>query len=593
MVTLDSQQKKAVYAAEKSVMVLAGAGSGKTRVLIERVAHLIEHEHVSPYDIVCLTFTRKAAGEMTERLNERIGPAAFKVEIGTIHAFALKMLKRFGEEIYFRGKHITVYSQWEEDFLLRDEAGLMGIYDGRSWTPKKKEVDAAFKGYYETGFEPDPLDPAFKLFKSFIHRCKENNSVTYGGLLIGLNLLIPHLKKYLHIKHVLCDEVQDLDGLQWSIINSIVRTFDASLFVVGDVSQAIYEWRGGKPEYLIEHEHEFEVYRLETNYRSLSDIVGAANRLIENNELRLPLEMKPARGESYHDQIIHAPGVDSARLAQMLNQNFGSEPNLAVLCRIHAPLKKLSGILKESRIPHAYVGDKVALTNSEDFRRFHAFLKLVANPYDNFAFLLIRDLIGANDQYSVIRYKAAREGMSHFQWWYLNTVNLWVDWFRNANERTVYSNAVELCNLLQDDRYIKVLNFIKQWQGSQLPAVSISEYLQWLATYDISDEVSEAKEGLQLMTVHAAKGLQWPTVIIAGMNEGILPASMAIRNDEVEQERRLAYVAMTRAMDKLVFAIRPEKTTDSRGKEHVNPKSRFIDEALSENRTDAPEAAAS
>lgn len=290
---LDLQQRAAVTTDSRRAMVLAGAGAGKTRVLVERIAHLIENG-ASPFEIMAFTFTRKAAGEIRDRLVERIGNKAYRVEMGTMHALALRMVKRFGSFIGFRWEGVTVYGEWEEAFLLREIARELFIYDGK-WKIPKKVVDAAFARYYQTGAEPGPDEPVRALFDVFIARCRENNALTYGSLLVGMRLLIPKLAEYLKTKHILVDESQDLDLLQWNIVNEMIKAFGAALYIVGDVSQSIYSWRGALPEYLVEHQGEFDIFNLESNYRSYPEIVEAANKLIENNVMRLPLTMKSMR----------------------------------------------------------------------------------------------------------------------------------------------------------------------------------------------------------------------------------------------------------------------------------------------------------
>lgn len=584
---LDLQQQAAVTTQSRRALVVAGAGSGKTRVLTERIAYLTEN-HVSPFEILCWTFTRKAAGEMRERLEKRIGSKAHNITMGTMHAVGLRMLQRFGEVLGLRPDNITVYSAWEEEYLLKEVAREIGFLK-KSWSIPKKNIDAMFSDYYERGVEPGELDPIKPLFDAFIQRCRENNALTYGGLLTGLRLLIPTMAKHLHIKHILVDEVQDLDPIQWAIINELNRAFLASLFVVGDADQSIYSFRGAVPEYIIEHQHEFDIYHLETNYRSVPGIVEASNRLIRNNVQRIDKTMVAARSGAYEtaDDVQTWKGVDSAWLANHL-ELWGDDQraNTAILARVHALLKKLSMELATRGVPHTYVGQKSALTNSEEFRRFHAFLKLTVNPCDNFAFLLIKDLIGLDAaDYSLIRVKAATDGLSHLQ--ALKTLQdvgkLWSDTFEHLSCTDLVSILLGLETMLTYSSqwlpgFAEAQIFAIEW-SQQNPNGTIKQYLDWLATYDLQDELSEDQDGLVLMTVHAAKGLEWPNVIIAGANEGICPSKQAIAADEISEERRLMYVAMTRARDQLVVTVRPERTEkDDRVCE--SPMSRFVGEML-------------
>jgi DNA helicase-2/ATP-dependent DNA helicase PcrA len=585
---LDQQQKAAVETSSRKAMVLAGAGAGKTRVLVERIAHLIENG-ASPYEVMAFTFTRKAAGEIRDRLVERIGNRAYKVEMGTMHALALRMVKRFGSEIGFRWQGVTVYGDFEEQFLLKEIAKEMFIYDGKKRKVPKKEVDKAFNYYYQTGIEPLPDHPARQLFDVFIARCKENQSMTYGGLLVGLRLLIPKLAQYLKTKYILVDEIQDIDELQWSIINEMVEAFGASLFVSGDVDQSIYQWRGAVPEYLVKHQNEFDIYRIEANYRSVKDIVAAANSLITRNTDRIEKTMfsvreaKPLAPES----VQTWKDANSEKIIELAQAWHCEEAPVVVLSRIHGLLQKIDSLMTEAEIPHTYIGKQTALTNSEPFRRFHAFLKLLVNPHDNFSFLLIKDLIGlSKEAYSEIRSEAVFNAWSHFQQW--SFVNKTYDFFEVAPGYNFPDVIGRLLGSLTWPTEMKpITDFISdyiangpnpQWNEDCCIEGPIQAYLDWLATFDLQDELKADNEGIILATIHAAKGLEWDTVIVAGMNEGILPSKQALNNGELEAERRLAYVAMTRAKDQLILAVRPE-FEEKDGRTYESPISRFIAES--------------
>lgn len=575
---LDLQQRAAVTTDSRRAMVLAGAGAGKTRVLVERIAHLIENG-ASPFEIMAFTFTRKAAGEIRDRLVERIGNKAYRVEMGTMHALALRMVKRFGSFIGFRWEGVTVYGEWEEAFLLREIARELFIYDGK-WKIPKKVVDAAFARYYQTGAEPGPDEPVRALFDVFIARCRENNALTYGSLLVGMRLLIPKLAEYLKTKHILVDEVQDIDTLQWEIINRMVEAFGATLFIAGDIDQSIYQWRGAVPEYLVQHQGDFDIYRIETNYRSVSEIVAAASALIGNNKERIEKYMLAVRSGNplAPFPVQDHREVDSEKLVELAQAWHCDEAPVVVLSRIHGLLEKVDRLMEERQIQHTYIGKTTALTNSEPFRRFHAFLKLLVNPHDNFAFLLIKDLIGVSkEDYTAIRKTAAEIGKSHFQVWFhmeqWNRNILRAFFVTDQSVGPVYQ--AELIAGTFPELSPESLAFIVKWGESNQGG--ISEYLDWLATYDIQDEVKADNEGIILATIHAAKGLEWNTVIVAGCNDGILPSSKAMKNGEMEAERRLAYVAFTRAKDHLILTVRPEKE-EKDGRVFEAPVSRFLAE---------------
>jgi DNA helicase-2/ATP-dependent DNA helicase PcrA len=263
--------------------------------------------------------------------------------------------------------------------------------------------------------------------------------------------------------------------------------------------------------------------------------------------------------------------IDTDRICLLVCEliGFGVPPqDIAVLSRIHGLLEKLARVMTDKDIPHTYVGRTMALTNSEEFRRFHAFLKLLVNPYDNFSFLLIRDLIGlSREEYGEIRLRAAQEGKSHFQVWEKKEI----DFFDQCTCEDVTFNDIigRMAECLTWPFDIQqIIDFINNSQGD-----TISAYLDWLATYDLQDEIKDT-EGVTLSTVHAAKGLEWPVVIVAGCNEGILPSKQSNRSGEIEAERRLMYVAMTRAQDQLILTVRPGK------EDQAAEPSRFIAESF-------------
>ncbi len=600
---LDPDQLAAVTSDARRALVLAGAGSGKTRVLTERIAYLIEECKAAPSEVVAVTFTRKAAAEMRERLVKRIGNKAYGVTMGTMHALALVQLRRFGEMIGLRPDNITVYSEWEESVLLRQVAQEMGVLKGTAWKVPKKEIDAAFGSFYATGIEPCEFDKPFDLFRAFMTRCRENNALTYGGLLTGFMLLLPKVMGYLGWRHVLVDEVQDLDRLQWGLIEAMAAGLPATLFAVGDVDQSIYAWRGAAPEYLVENADTFKVLRLELNYRSGRGIVEAANRLIGHNMARLPKTMKACRED--FTLLGRAPDMDSSRVAQWVKATTtqGQKPgDIAVLARKHILLQRVAEELDARGVPYLYVGQKAALTNTEEFRRFHAFLKLLVNPFDNFAFLLIREALGvSDDEYAVLRARAIREDQSHLQAWLdsnqrqaikeVGGANFYRYW---AEDDFVEDACREVFFRLHPEADVEdatgpVFDFIDAYcQGRPPHERTVSAYLEWLSTFDIQDEIPEADPDgpgvVTLATIHGSKGLEWPYVILAGCNEGILPSERAVKSGDLEEERRLAYVAITRARDCLTLAVRPERSEkpgrDGQMQVYVSPVSRFVAEAM-------------
>jgi superfamily I DNA/RNA helicase len=488
-------------------------------------------------------------------------------------------VQRFGETIGLRPEAVTIYGPFESDFLIRETARDIGFIKGKSWRIPKKIIEKLFSDYYDLWcIDPPETDPAKPLFDAFNQRTGENNSLCYDQLLIALEDLIPTLAKHLHIRHVLVDECQDYTKRQWQIVNKMVDAFGASLFAVGDGDQSIFSFRNAVPEYLIDHQHEFDLFKLETNYRSCRDIVEASNRLIRHNTQRIDKTMRAAREDFGKVEFIY--DCTSATVANAMAERFNINPyaEIAILSRVHALLKKLSDELTTRGIPHTYVGRKSALTNSEEFRRLHAFLKLIVNPFDNFSLMLIKDLIGLSDQdYAEIRVRAARKGLSHFQAWQECFVDPTDPYSRFFDHEWSLKEAVILAARLWGCND-EISSFIADWL-TQNPTGTIKQYLDWLATYDISDEIADEQDGLMLMTVHCSKGTEYNTVIIIGANEGIFPSKQALASNELEEERRLFFVAATRAKDSLIVTIRPE-SKEIDGKVYQSLSSRFVKEMM-------------
>lgn len=575
---LSQEQNNAVLAESKNVLCLAGAGSGKTRVLVNRISHLLENCQVSPYEVMAITFTRKAGSEMSERLEKLIGPKVHNITIGTMHSVALKMIQRFGEFIGLNPGKITVYSSWEEGILLKDVCKELGYYNGKTWKGvKKKEIDAAFNLFYSSKNRNERNYIPYEIMDAFFLRCRENNALTYGMIMTSFHDLIPRISNMLNFRHVLVDEVQDLDPLQWRIIRSICSICDSSLFAVGDDSQSIYGFRGADPGYLIRNQDKFDICKLKDNYRSDGYVVDAANKLIKHNVKRLDLEMNAIRPNE--DEICVNINMDSEILMDTIRgiQSVYDE-NIAVLGRNHFLLEKLSRLLTEADIDHEYLGKKTAFTRSEEFRRVHAFLTLAVNPFDNFSFMLCKEHFGIDDPgYREIRMKSVKENKSHFQAWAECTSDVRSLTFVKLSEEGDFKDILYWMMMVEFefDEFL-VFEFIHEYLAVTHEP-KISEYLDWLALFDVQDEMAEEPKKLQLMTIHGSKGLEWPMVIVAGMNEGILPSFRAMKSaEELESERRLAYVAYTRARDHLILTSRP---VDIEAKVPC-PPSRFIKESL-------------
>lgn len=554
-------------------LLLAGAGSGKTRVLTEHVAYLIDERRVSPSEILVITFTRRAAQELRERLFLRLGKRAYGVTASTIHALSLSQLKRLGDCIGLRPKQLTVYSPWETDYLMRHVVKEMG--------GKKTDLAVLRKAmavYDQEGKLPPHDTREDELMLYFLDRCRENNAITFGGLVNGLRALASHRPGLLPWKHILVDEAQDNDSSQELTITALGAMLPARICRVGDVSQSIYEFRGARPDLF--WQKSLDGYStLRNNYRSAAAIVEAANRLIEHNSMRMVEGMEPAgqHPDGCGVQLINA--CDTEELVNLICSDLSTgyaNSDIAVLARTHGLLVKATRMLRERGVNAVHVGSKAKQTESEDFCRFHALLKLMVNPYDNFSFLMAYDMCMLDiHAYRAIRTYAASNGTSHFQAWQMLSGNEDLakskDYLDKITAPTTLQEALEAALVITEDdaSHAYALDWFHENEGA-----SIADYLDWLSTVDIQDELPDEldPEQVTLSTIHAAKGLEWRKVYVFGCNEGSLPSSRAASVLDVEGERRLAYVAWTRARENLVLCVRPKGERDG-------GSSRFIAES--------------
>ena len=483
MEKLDPQQMSAVNTPWPMTMVVAGAGAGKTRVLIERIAHLVENCKVQPNEIIAMTFTRKAAAQMKERLEARLGPRAHGVIVGTIHSLALKYIRLFGENLGLRYQNISIYGPWEEAFLLKDTAKLT----------KTKGKITIMEEYYSSGVEPDNFHPQRRLFDVFMFRLRQYNAVTYGMLLIGMRALASDIVRT-QIRHILLDEIQDMDSVQWGIVNELKLHNDKiEVFAVGDIDQSIYEWRGAVPERMLEMQlgsntleaahKDWSVYLLETNYRSGVKIVEAADRLIQHNSRRIHKTMVAAREDK--GRLVMGLGIDSAGAAKMIQHMTKLGASCAVLARTHVLLVKLSMELNTLGVQHHYCGRGSKFMQSEAFRRPHAILNLMHNPLDNFSFAMCREILGVSDeQYTQLMVDAVDANKSHLDAWIASGQNDWSELFKDCPGMKFIDMIERIFMVARTYGWVFSIEYAMA-QDFAGRGGTLEEYLEWIATYDV------------------------------------------------------------------------------------------------------------
>jgi DNA helicase-2/ATP-dependent DNA helicase PcrA len=529
---------------------------------------------------------------MKERLELLIGKDARKLTIGTMHSVALNLIKRYAEQSgLFSYKNVSVYGEFEESFLIKNEALNLGYFDKGKWKKAKlKDIENELLGVY-SAMKTESETASGTIVKGLRVALKENNALTHGEILLRFLESLPEMAPFLNFKHIMCDEVQDNDLTQREVILKLAELCNASVFVVGDISQCIFGWRGASPESMIQDSQSFEVHTLPFNYRSDPDITDAANKLISNNKLKLPVEIEAARPSDRNNGVAHLKCMDSMAVAGTIKHHIDNNDlkpeDVAILGRNHYLLAKISKCLTELGVEHTYLGKKSSEFKTEWFCSVNAMLRLAANPLDNFAFAVSRPYLGVNDdQYRAIRDKAAKEYISHsaaYQALGFGFVDVGSLFSFSEMVETAHGNfAVKSTKGIYEADTAKALALEWLENNQKYKDVPFSEsgpaYLEWLSFFEIADEKKPESKGVQVMTIHGSKGLEFPVVFVVGMNEGILPHKNSYTESELEAERRLAYVAVTRAKNMLFLCVRPERKEDENGKITENPESRFIGE---------------
>lgn len=560
-------QQRAIDSTASSICLLAGAGSGKTRTLTERIARLIR-DGASPEEFLVLTFTRKAARELKERLAKLIDPAKVrKIWAGTFHGISYRILSQWGERIGYAttsGNKISVVSPEESEYIFSQVVKEYG------WKGRKRDLEDAMKKLAHGGENPE--DPNVdRIIKEYWSRLRECNALDFDQLLLEVHRLFRESPEALtffknKFRYVFVDEYQDTDQVQYNLHEIIGAE---NLFVVGDLRQSIYSFRGADNRIISNFESDHfgaEIIDLLECFRCGEPIVKAANTLIANNpEGEKPLVSTIPDGEisvrrNTVEEIANIIDVDMA---------FDPRESIAIIARTHAALKNAEAALIEKGIPCHRVGAITdELKDSTTWKTFHSVLRMALNKKDSLAFMgygaaWLNPAVG-DDTMASIRQAAGASGISMVE-----------EYLRRFPE----SNLAKLIEFMPEtitETVGMILGGMKE-HGKELEiseeqkalvdyigenaseAMTPAGWLEWSSTKDMHSELEKTQEGkVTLLTAHAAKGLEWDTVFIADFSEGVFPSKMAIREKNLSEERRLAYVAVTRARKQL-FIMSKEK----------------------------------
>lgn len=610
---LNDRQREAVLHKEGPCLVLAGAGSGKTRVLTERIVHLI-NEGVRPQNILAITFTNKAAKEMKERVFNSIGSDADKIFIGTFHSFGLKVVRENAEVLGY-SKNITILDRDDVNSLIKKFLKDLNL-DSEKYPVKyilNKISFAKNEGLTPEQYEKfmkGPLDEAvIKVYKRYVNTLKRNNSVDFDDLLI-LPLEIfkksdEVLDKYMeHYQYILVDEYQDTNMVQYDLCKMLASKY-LNLFVVGDMDQSIYSFRFANYMNVLNFEKDYpmaKVIVLDENYRSTNTILNAANSVIKNNKERKEKNLWSNNGEGSKVQYIRCDGeLEEAKTVVNETKKLissGKRPKeIAVLYRTNGQSRVIEEAFLKEGIPFRVVGSYF-FYNRKEIKDLIAYMHLIYNKNDdvslervintpkrgigNKSIEKLRELSNLNDRSMFDVIDSGKE---------LDFKNLILDLIeesKNTNlsglvdlilDKTGIRKELESSNTLESEIRLENLEEFKSitLAFEERGIYNLEEFLENISLVSDKAEYKEVEDGVSLMTLHSAKGLEFDNVFLVGMEEGIFPHSRSYESEsELEEERRLCYVGITRARKKL-FLLNAKRRTLF-GKTSMNIPSRFISE---------------
>ncbi len=626
--TLNEQQKQGVFTTEGPVLILAGAGSGKTRVLTHRVAYLIQEKGVAPWHIMAITFTNKAAGEMRQRIDDMIDYGAESIWVATFHSSCVRILRRFADRMGY-ATNFTIYDSDDQKTLMKDICKRLEIdtkmYKERTFlneiSSAKNELisDQEFANQAMGDFRKTRTAQVYREYQA---RLKQNNAMDFDDLIMNtveLLKLDPEVLNYYQEKfqYVMVDEYQDTNTAQFELVRLLAGGKN-NLCVVGDDDQSIYKFRGANIYNILNFEKHFPdatVIKLEQNYRSTGNILEAANGVIANNEGRKAKRLWTDAGKVYFEQF------DSAyEEADFIARNIGRRVakgeytygDCAILYRTNAQSRLLEEKLIASNIPYKIVGG-VNFYSRKEVKDLLAYLKTVDNARDELAVRRIINIpkrgIGAASLAKVSAYaevnslnfyqalERAREipGLGRAA----GKMEPFVDLIASLRELAALGGvSAVLEEVLEQTGYVRELEAedtpeaqarienidelmnkaISYEQENEEP--TLSGFLEEVALVADIDSLAEDQNYVVLMTLHSAKGLEFPNVYLSGMEDGLFPSYMSITSDdaeaELEEERRLCYVGITRAKEHLT--ITGARMRMQRGETQYHKISRFVKE---------------
>lgn len=638
---LNEPQREAVLYTDGPIMIVAGAGSGKTKVLTTRIAHLMHHCGIDAFNILALTFTNKAAAEMKERVEKILGNnEARNLYIGTFHSVFARILRSEGPKLGYPS-HFTIYDTDDAKSVLKTVVNELNLDDkhykpgpvyNRISAAKNALLGPAEYGndYYIQQEDMRSNRPAIaQIYDAYAKRCFKNGAMDFDDLLLNMYKLLKNIPESLHkyqykFKYILIDEYQDTNPAQYEIIK-LLGAVHENVCVVGDDAQSIYSFRGATIQNILQFQKDYDdvkIIKLEQNYRSTQNILNVANDIIANNKSQLPKTLWTENLEGEKIRLVRtATDNEEGKVVadtiqeQKLRNHFHNN-DFAILYRTNAQSRSFEESLRRMNIPYKIYGG-ISFYQRKEIKDFLAYLRVVVNPNDEEALKRIinfpvrgigktsvdRAVLNANEK-DISMWQVLEHGAQYgYKGGTLDAIDNFVLMIRmfqsELQKKNAYDVAVlvgkstnivkELFNdkttegLAKYENVQELLNSIKEFtetpsnEDGEVGDKGLGGYLQNISLLTDADTKVENPDVVKLMTIHAAKGLEFPVVFVGGLEETLFPSAMSINTrEELEEERRLFYVAITRAKHKLWLTYANARYRF--GNLQQNEPSRFLNE---------------
>lgn len=625
---LNERQKEAVLATEGPVLVLAGAGSGKTTVLVNRIAYMISEKHIRPWNILAITFTNKAAREMKDRIERLLGDTAKDMWIGTFHSVCVRILRSCIDLLGY-SRDFVIYDTADTKTVMKECLRELDI-DEKSFpvrnvlsiisNAKNDLMDAAtFENVYKSDYR---MSIIAKIYYRYQTKLRKNNAVDFDDIILNTVKILSEnpdvLSKYQDkFQYILVDEYQDTNNSQYLLINLLAQA-NRNLCVVGDDDQSIYKFRGANIGNILNFEDDYsdvQKITLDQNYRSTQNILDAANSVISNNKGRMGKSLWTSNGDG--NKVFVYTGTneyDEARyIARQIKKHFdeqGSFSDCAILYRTNAQSRVIEEMLMRESVPYKVLSG-LRFYDRKEIKDIIAYLRVVYNPNDDVSLARIinepkrkignatlekarniareketslYDVISHADDYP--EFKTAIKKLLGFSEIIQSLIKLKdtvtiEDLTGRILNDTGYMPALVMEDTTESKTRIENLgefiSVITEFEKNEETGNTLGEFLENISLVSDIDEYDENEDSAVLMTIHSAKGLEFPIVFLSGLEEGLFPGMRSMESDDdIEEERRLCYVAITRAKEQLYITKTISRTIH--GKTMPTTASRFFKE---------------